>query len=417
MVAAGAGNILSHNGGVMVAAGAGNIKAESGAPMVAAGAGNMVAAGAGNIVAAGGGDIVAAGSLNRPSTLDVIAARMAMAKASYAQARAAAAEQEISPETWRAALMRSYSQVNADTNIGIITAEAGGNVTALNGGAIVADSGGILKGAGTFNGPGQIKSGGAVMPGSSAGTLTWNGNVTFDSGSLLDIEIGGTSAGTQYDVLNANGTCTLNGAINVRLLGNFGSAVLGSDVFDVVTASSAIVTNLAGSRVAAAGSYGTFEVQLVNSGKTLRLANYQAGPATFNSWANKYGLSGANAAWNADPNNNGVVNLLEYALGLDPTAVGGSRGTSVGTVTSGNQKFLSLSYTKPTGADAPTDITYTPELATSVTTPNWSSSSVDIVPFSTTPGPGSLETVTVRSTHPIGTNGKEFLRLKVDLLP
>jgi hypothetical protein len=38
---------------------------------------------------------------------------------------------------------------------------------------------------------------------------------------------------------------------------------------------------------------GSFEVQLVNGGKTLRLANYQTiGPITFSSWASSYGLSG-----------------------------------------------------------------------------------------------------------------------------
>ncbi len=64
MVAAGAGNVLSHNGAQIVAAGAGNMVAAGAGNMVAAGAGNMVAAGAGNIVAAGGGNIVAAGGLN-----------------------------------------------------------------------------------------------------------------------------------------------------------------------------------------------------------------------------------------------------------------------------------------------------------------------------------------------------------------
>ena len=66
-------------------------------------------------------------------------------------------------------MMDGYAQVNAGLDIGIITAEAGGNVTAENGSSIVAEAGGILKGSGTFNGPGLIKSGGAVMPGSSPG--------------------------------------------------------------------------------------------------------------------------------------------------------------------------------------------------------------------------------------------------------
>jgi hypothetical protein len=119
----------------------------------------------------------------------------------------------------------------------------------------------------------------------------------------------------------------------------------------------------------------------------------------------------------ADPNNNGLINLLEYALGLDPTAVGGSLGTSTGTVEENGQEYLTLSYTRPTGSEARVDITYTPERASSLALRNWSSSAADVVPYAITPGPGSLETVTVRSTHPLSTTNREFLRLNVTLNP
>ncbi len=64
LVAAGAGNILSHNGGQIVAAGGLNMIAAGAGGLVAAGAGNIVAAGAGNVVAVTGSQIVAAGGLN-----------------------------------------------------------------------------------------------------------------------------------------------------------------------------------------------------------------------------------------------------------------------------------------------------------------------------------------------------------------
>lgn len=81
------------------------------------------------------------------------------------------------------------------------------------------------------------------------------------------------------------------------------------------------------------------------------------------------------------------------------------------------QKYLTLSYTKPTGAEAPTDIIYTPERASSLVSPNWSSSVADIISLGAVPGPGNLETVTVRSTHPFSATSREFLRLKVTLTP
>lgn len=125
-------------------------------------------------------------------------------------------------------------------------------------------------------------------------------------------------------------------------------------------------------------------------------------------------MTGANAATTADPHRDGLANLLEYALGKDPTGSDGSA-TTAGTVESGGQKYLSLSYTKPTGPDAPSDITYTPERATALEPADWSSSSVDLVTHSITAGPGSLETVTVRSTHPMSETTREFLHLNVTL--
>ena len=406
MVAAGGGNILSHNGGLMVAAGGGN--------MVAAGGGNIVAAGGGNLVAAGGGNMVAAGGGNRSAGfVDLLASRRAKTRSNSILANLNRGE--TAEALARAALISRYAGVNSDLAIGIITVEAGGTASAQDGGSIVAQPGGILTGSGTFTGLGLVQSGGTMMPGGTPGTLTWDGNLTFESGSSLDIEIAGTTAGTQHDVINISGACTMNGALQIRLLNGFGGSVQGTDVFDIVNAGSPITTSLAGTRISAAGSNGTFEVQLANNGQTLRLTNYQAGPVTFSSFASRYGLSGANASMTADPNNNGLSNLLEYALGRDSTAIGGSRGTSVGTVIDGGQKYLSLSYTRPTGANAPTDIIYTPELSTALNPATWSSSANDLLTHSIAPGPGNLETVTVRSTYPLSQTAREFLHLKVTL--
>ena len=56
-----------------------------------------------------------------------------------------------------------------------------------------------------------IDAGGAIAPGASPGILSAT-NVTFSASSLLSIELNGTTAGTQYDRLNASGTTTLNSA-------------------------------------------------------------------------------------------------------------------------------------------------------------------------------------------------------------
>jgi hypothetical protein len=186
-------------------------------------------------------------------------------------------------------MMQRYSSVNGSTPVGIITVEAGGNATAQNGGQIIAESGGVLTGAGTFTGPGIVQSGGAMMP---TGPLTWNGNLTFESGSLLDIEIGGLTAGTQHDVVNVSGALAMNATLNIRFVNGFGN-VQPAATFDVVTAGSPITTALNGSRVAVFGTERLLRSSTGQRRETLRLANYQTiGPITFSSWASSYGLSG-----------------------------------------------------------------------------------------------------------------------------
>jgi len=88
-----------------------------------------------------------------------------------------------------------------------------------------------LKGGGTVLG-GLVASG-TVAPGSSAGILTVD-DVTFAVGSALEVEIGGTARGTQYDVLAASGTVTLEGGSNlsVALIGAYVPGL--GDEFDIM---------------------------------------------------------------------------------------------------------------------------------------------------------------------------------------
>jgi hypothetical protein len=422
-----------------------------GATIVAAGGGNIVAAGGGNIVAAGGLNLIGAdgasilshngGALTVASIrIDANASMVAnngLIKTDGLAGLVANGTASILSHNGGTILVNNGGNLIGADGATIISRDGagiivnGGNVISTdgagvistdgagitaNGGSILSHNGGALGGNGTFTGTGFIQGGGMLRPGNSPGIMTWVGNLTVQSGGLLEIEIGGTTAGTQHDRVNVSGTFTMNGSLSVRFVNGYGN-VQPSDFFDIATAGSPITTTLAGTRVNVFGSNGSLELQLVNGGKTLRLTNYQSsGPITFSSWANSYGLTGAAAAMTADPNNNGNPNLLDYALGLDPT-VGGSTGIMSGVVEQNGQKFQTLSYTRPTGNATRTDITYTPERATSLVLANWSSSAADVVTYGVTPGPGSLETVTVRSTHPISSTNREFLRLSVTLNP
>lgn len=91
-------------------------------------------------------------------------------------------------------------------------------LTQFNGGTLKAQTmlvrGGKVGGSGTLIGNLQ-NDGGAVAPGFSPGTITINGNYTQSASGVLDMEIGGLAAGTQYDQMVVNGSATLGGTLNI----------------------------------------------------------------------------------------------------------------------------------------------------------------------------------------------------------
>lgn len=110
----------------------------------------------------------------------------------------------------------------------------------------------------------------------------------------------------------------------------------------------------------------------------------------------------------ADPDFDGSSNLLEYAIGRSPR-VGDGSAVTAGTVVSGGQQYLSLSYTRPVPARSLLSIDVTRSTSPALT--GWVPGQV--VTHSVVPGPGALETVTVRSVQPIASGLADYLRLQV----
>ena len=130
-----------------------------------------------------------------------------------------------------------------------------------------------------------------------------------------------------------------------------------------------------------------------------------------------FGLSGGNAALTFDYDLDGISNLMEYALGLNPT-VANPAGLPIATIKNySGTNYLSMTFTRSSVA---TDLTYTVQGSSDLI--NWSdlASSVGGAPttgagFVSETGAAPLITVEVRDTVPSnGTPGlKRFMRLKV----
>ena len=107
----------------------------------------------------------------------------------------------------------------------------------MNGGVLNATSVGLVPG-GTLSGNGgtinaAVVNGGTVSVGASPGALTVNGNYTQGPTGVLNVELGGTTQGVNYDLLQVNGTASFDGTLNVSMFGGFTGAA--GNVFDVIT--------------------------------------------------------------------------------------------------------------------------------------------------------------------------------------
>ena len=111
----------------------------------------------------------------------------------------------------------------------------------------------------------------------------------------------------------------------------------------------------------------------------------------------------------ADPDGDGITNLMEYALNLDPRTAGTQGMPIIGSTVVGGSQYLTLSYRQVIGA---ADILYVPQVSGDLV--NWNSGTGYLAPVSTTPSAdGSTQTVVVRDLTPMNGTNRRFARLSV----
>ena len=111
------------------------------------------------------------------------------------------------------------------------TSTVNGDVDLCDGG------GGVIRGGGTINGD-VNNSGGVISPGGSPGILNISGSYAQGSTGLLDIELGGTTPGLQYDVLSITGPASLAGTLRLTLVNGY--VPVSGDMFTVLSSTGAM---------------------------------------------------------------------------------------------------------------------------------------------------------------------------------
>jgi autotransporter-associated beta strand protein len=201
-----------------------------------------------------------------------------------------------------------------------------------------------LGGTGTIGGAVTVASPGTLAPGTDGtiGALDVAANTNIAGTYACDVD------GTTTDELFVSGDLDLTGS------------TLDINEINPGTAGSYVIATYTGSRTGTLG--GTLPARY---SVTYDDANKQVGlvitaPGGFTQWAIDNNVVEGETG---DDDKDGIINLVEYALGLDPQIGDPAPGTFVGNL---------LSFTKGTEAKAAGDVTYLIETSTSLAAGSWS---------------------------------------------
>ncbi len=107
-----------------------------------------------------------------------------------------------------------------------------GDISLVTSGSFEIGSGGVLAGTGTVIGN-LFNNGGTIRPGHSPGTLSLVGDLFLGSLGVLDMEIGGPSAG-MFDTLSVSGMGSLDGTLRLSFIDGYVPTSIFS--IDIITA-------------------------------------------------------------------------------------------------------------------------------------------------------------------------------------
>ena len=169
------------------------------------------------------------------------------------------------------------------TNNGLIEAIGGGSLS-LGGTTLFTNTATIALSNGTISTSNGLDIGSGTLTGS--GTI--DSNLRFDDASQLDMSIGGTLQGSDYDALTVNGNVTLGGTLNVYFANGFETSITSNEQFVILTQTpgngytfNGFFNNVEdGGSLLTADGYGSFQINYgrYNHVDEVVLSNFQPVP-------------------------------------------------------------------------------------------------------------------------------------------
>lgn len=355
--------------------------------------------------------------------------------------------QKIGTGTWLVSAANTYSG-GTTVNGGVLSlgngAALGTGSATVNGGAldlggqtianvVSVGTGGSLSGSGTVTGATTLA--GAVTPGGSGTGLITLTSASVASTSSIGLQLAGTGTrGVNYDALTVSGVLALDGTVTVSLNGLTPANGQSFDLIDSTGSIDVTSFNVATDLILPALSGGlTWDTSAF---ATTGVVSIVSGDP-YGAWAAGYGLTGGDALKSADPDNDGVINLLEFATNSSPVSgASGPRvyarlhnlsGDEVLTYTIATRKTASFAANGSTQEATKDLVKYTVEASDALGT--WNSvvvtevTGVDAtaVQAAITPALPALDTDwewhTFRTDDGTSTDTSDFIRLKVAEAP